>query len=303
MDYLEILKEQFPVRRSSAQKERFRSFILEEAKRLGISARVEAAKGGHHNLLIGDVDRARVVITAHYDTPAAALIPNFMMPRNPFLGYLYGFGYPILLALLSLWAAAGIRDFYSLGNEVWLGMYLIFYFGAYYITTRAFENKHNVNDNTSGIATLLTLLSQAKSQDAAYILFDNEEKGLLGSKAFFAAHKELMQDKPVINLDCVGVGTHVLVIAKELAQQHPVYARLQASISGNDRYCVHFYPTKGSLSNSDYKSFPCGIGVMTCRKAKGIGYYTPYIHTHADTQASPENIAFLSCCLKNLIDG
>ena len=49
-------------------------------------------------------------------------------------------------------------------------------------------NKHTANDNTSGVITLLELmnrLSPEQKERTAFVFFDNEENGMLGS-AFFA---------------------------------------------------------------------------------------------------------------------
>ncbi len=49
--------------------------------------------------------------------------------------------------------------------------------------------------------------------------------------------------------------------------------------------------------NSDQKSFEKGIGICACLYKKGIGFYTPRIHTAKDTVASPENISRLTDAL------
>ena len=42
------------------------------------------------NLIIGDLEQAKIVLTAHYDTCARSLLPNFILPKNPVLSLLYG---------------------------------------------------------------------------------------------------------------------------------------------------------------------------------------------------------------------
>ncbi len=294
MDYLNQVNELHPIRRSDEQKAAFRSYVVAEAEKHGRSAELEILDKKHHNLVIGDVDRARVIVTAHYDTPATSVVPNLMLPRNPVLSYLYHFGYPILLALLSILLAVGLKALFEVPDTVMLATYLVFYFGIFFICNRAFTNKHNKNDNTSGVATVLALMERTKSDKLAFILFDNEEKGLLGSKAYYKHHKEQLADKAVINLDCVGVGSHVLLLAKKGAEQLPEYQLLQVSLKSDGAFQVQYFPAKGSVSNSDYKSFPCGIGVMCCHKKKAVGYYTSRIHTNRDTVADSENIAFLA---------
>lgn len=74
----------------------------------------------------------------------------------------------------------------------------------------------------------------------------------------------------------------------------PHYDLLRTHLAPNDDYAVAFYPTKGSMSNSDYKNFKAGLCIMACKRAPLVGYYTPRIHTAFDTEASSANIAFLS---------
>ena len=65
MNYLEQLEAQYPVRKTRAQKQAFRDFALEEARRLGYDARVEQSAMGS-NVVIGNPDGARVIFSAHY---------------------------------------------------------------------------------------------------------------------------------------------------------------------------------------------------------------------------------------------
>lgn len=300
-DYLNHINDLYPIRRKETQKESFRKYVLEESNNLGYDAKVEKIKE-HNNVVIGNPEKAKVIFTAHYDTPAASLLPNLMMPRNKVLGYLYSFGYPIVLALLSLAVSFGIVKLTKLPYEMNTIIFMFLYLGSFYLMTRTFINKHNKNDNTSGVSTILSLMEKNKDQDIAFILFDNEEKGLLGSKAYNKAHKEMLENKLVINLDCVGYGNNLIFIVKQDALKHKYYELLKSSVLETNEYTVNFYGTKGSMSNSDYKSFKCGIGLMTCGKQKFIGFCTPRIHTKRDIIANVENIEFITDNLTNFIN-
>jgi len=290
-DYLAILSERFPIRRTPAQKDALIAYVTDEAKAAGLPAEVECL-GKHRNLVIGDVATAEVLVTAHYDTPAGSLIPNLMLPRNPGLSLLYQLGIPVLLAFLSLGVAYGITRALSLGQVVFALLYLLLYFGLFFGLMRRGANPNNRNDNTSGVATVLTLLANAPER-VAYILFDNEEQGLLGSKAYRKAHPEATEHTLVINLDCVGNGEHLLLIAKENAEAHRHYRTLCETMTDGNGMTVHVFPANGSRLNTDYKNFPCGVSLTACRQAKAI-FYTPYIHTVKDTVADSANIAFLA---------
>lgn len=304
MNYLDFINSRFPVRRTAKEKEVFRAAILEHLTGQGITARVEkTADGKNENIVIGDMSTARVVCTAHYDTPAASLFPNLMIPRNTLLFYLYQFVPVILMLAVALGGAYFIANAVYHGENttdymrVYLLVYLALYYGLFFLMYRAFKNPNNCNDNTSGVAAVLTVLERLSAEERskfAFILFDNEEKGKKGSKAYVKDHKDMMRERLVVNFDCVGDGEHMIFIAMEDAEKLDGYRKLCESFSDNGKYHTYFYPIKGSQSNSDYKNFPCGVGCMACRRSKRGVFYTPNIHTPRDTVASYENIQFLS---------
>ena len=291
-DYLTFLNEKYPIRRSKEQKEGFIKYVKEEVS--GYNVDVETLEKEHNNILIGDVEKAKVIFTAHYDTPATSLVPNLMLPKNKVLGLIYAFSYPILLAFASLGIAYLIYWMFKLPYAVFAVMYIVLYLGSFYLLTRCFPNKNNYNDNTSGVASILSIIEENKSDNVAFILFDNEEKGLLGSKAYQKNHKELMKDKLVINLDCVGNGNNFIVIYKGKTMENPLFKVLKNSIISNSNYNVEFINSKKALGNSDHKSFDLGIGVVATKKSKRGIYYTPRIHTNKDTEVNSNNIYFIS---------
>lgn len=297
-NYLEEINKQFPVRKTQEEKQAFRSYVLDCAQKKEAYVQTQTTSDGKNdNIVIGDVERAKVVLTAHYDTPAKSVFPNLMLPRNKPLFFLYQFGLIGVLLLVSLAASYAIGMVWAADRLVFLLAFLVLYYGLYFGLFRLGKNPYNYNDNTSGVATLLSILDtldEEQMKKTAFIFFDNEEKGKKGSKAYFADHKEQMQERLLVNFDCVGNGDTMVFIAKPQAEQMPAYALLKESFSGAQAYKTQFYPYKGSESNSDYKSFPCGVGCMACKRSKKGVLYTPYIHTVKDVQASVENIAFLT---------
>ena len=292
-DYLIEINEKFPVRRSSEQKNGLFEYVKTEAEAIGLTARIETFQKKHNNIVIGDYEKADIVYTAHYDTPARSLVPNLMMPRNPFIARLYGLGIPILIAFASLGIAYGIQSGLGLPYPMFAVIYLVLYFGAIFGIMRCGSNMSNKNDNTSGVAAVLSIMAN-NPKNAAYILFDNEENGLLGSKALLRSNKVLWESKPLINFDCVGNGSSFVIVAMEKAEKHPVFAKISDTVKSNGDYNVGLYSKKGSVGNTDSKNFPCGFSVMACKKSKKGVLYTPYIHTKRDTVASSSNIYFLA---------
>ena len=84
-----------------------------------------------------------------------------------------------------------------------------------YLLLAGVPNPHNVNDNTSGVCGVLALMESfaaEKPEEIAFVLFDNEEKGLLGASGLAKAHKQVAKKTLVLNMDCIGVGEAMLML-------------------------------------------------------------------------------------------
>lgn len=299
-DYLNEINDLFPMRRRAEEKSRFYDYIVGELGENRVQK--ETLENKHNNIIIGDVSEAKVIFTAHYDTPAASIIPNIMLPGNKVIGTIIHMLFPIAMALFSLLVAYLVGGALQLDQSEIMLIYLVLYVALFFGSTRLIPNKNNKNDNTSGVATVLSLASEASDSKAAFVLFDNEEKGLLGSKAFSKKHKEILKNKMVINFDCVGNGDQMIFIAKQEAEKLPEYETLKAIVLPNEDFEVHHLPFKKSLGNSDHKSFPCGVGVMASRKGRVIKFFTGRIHTTRDIVADIKNILFLKDKIKQFVE-
>lgn len=298
MTRLDYINQNYPVRKSDSEKHAFRRYVLESLKEKGIEARVETTKNGNHkNVIIGDPTTAKAVFTAHYDTPARSIFPNIMIPKNPLVFYSYQFVPVIFLLVISL-TLSYLFGMVLLNNEgAYMASFLILYYGIFFLGMRIFTNKYNYNDNTSGVATVLSIVDSISEDDlknVAFILFDNEEKGKLGSAAYYKDHKEAMKDKFLLNFDCVGNGNNVIFIAQKGAADSKEYKLLSEVFDTCAGFELDFCTSKEGNSNSDHKNFPMGVACVACKKTKGGLLYTPYIHTHKDVVADNGNIDFLT---------
>lgn len=302
-DYLSEIDARFPVRNSAEQKASFRAYALAEAQTGAVPARAEENEG-HTNLIFGDPAAAQVIFTAHYDTPRRGLLPNLMLVTNPALAWTYRLGTLILLLLAPALAAAwGVwvlldLDWALMSHRLLLlGVYTTVYFGLFYLMFRGPANQRNRNDNTSGTAAVLNLAEAlGEKTGVAYILFDDEEKGKKGSKAFAKAHPEIKENALVVNLDCVGNGDTYILCGSAAAQEDPLYEALQKAMT-NSGLSHRFFPAGKASMNSDQKSFTKGVGVCACRRKPVVGYFTDRIHTARDTVADPETVSRLTAVL------
>jgi hypothetical protein len=296
-DYLNEINEKHPIRRTKEQKEQFFNYLCNEFE--PDTVRKDVLENKHENLVIGDIERAEIILTAHYDTPATALYPNLMMPANPALNMLYHILIPLLLALLSLAVACLIVAISAVPedkvNSVLIPCYLLIYFLSFYLSTRCFTNKNNKNDNTSGVATLVSIAKSVEKKDkVAFVFFDNEEKGLLGSKAMAKKYKNELKNKLVINFDCVGNGREILIMAKKGVLNNENYIKLLKTLKQENGFNLYFLSLEKCSSNSDHKNFENGVGVVACQKGKIAKFITGKIHTNKDTIADKENIEYLT---------
>ena len=81
--------EKYEIRKSKKQKDSFITAVTDYANRAGYSLRVEKGSFGSRNLVIGDPEKAKYLVTAHYDTCAWMPVPNFITPCNFFVYFLY----------------------------------------------------------------------------------------------------------------------------------------------------------------------------------------------------------------------
>lgn len=246
------------------------------------------------NIVIGDIETAKVVFSAHYDTCAVLPFPNFLTPKNFLLYLLYN-----LLILAPIFAIAWGANFLvrRLTNQFWLAYWIsiAILFGILFLLFAGKPNRHTANDNTSGVITLLETLQamQPKQQAAAaFVLFDNEELGMFGSSLFQKRHKKQMQNKLLVNLDCVSDGDYILVIRSKSARRN-YDEQIQAAFPPAPEKYIQFEKASNTFYPSDQINFPNHVGIAAFQKKRVLGLYMDKIHTKHDTVFDERNIAYL----------
>ncbi len=287
----EILRD-WQVRKTKEQKTRFIAFLQSRLPGLRVE---EGGRPRCRNLILGDPESADVVFTAHYDTCARLPFPNFITPKNLVVYLLYQ-----LLILLPFFALAALLSILlvRLGLDGPLSFmigYIAMFAAVMYVFLLGPANPHTVNDNSSGVVTLCELiaaLSEDERARCAFVFFDHEETGLIGSATFASKHKKAMRDRLVVNFDCVSDGDHILIVQSRRAKKRAGEALARSfEPSGDKQVCLEgpfgaFYP-------SDQMQFPCGVGVAAMNKAPLLGLYMSRIHTARDTVCDERNFSYL----------
>lgn len=301
----------YQVRKTKAQKRAFAQYVNQKANEMGYVGRIEKGSCGAENLVYGDVDRVEVIFTAHYDTAPRLPFPNFITPKNIGIYLLY----QLLLTAVLCVILFGVE--FLIGFLIGcVGLYLdmdqaVTVFAAGLVSLAVYAsfvaillcgpaNKHTANDNTSGVVTLLEIMAampQELRAKAAFVFFDLEEMGLIGSASFAFRHKAALKNKLVVNYDCVSDGETVLLCVKKRA--HGFLPYLERAFTSGSLVMVDI-ATKGFIYPSDQTKMPCGVGVAALKKTKKGLLYMDRIHTARDVIFRGENIRYLTWASVNL---
>ena len=292
MDVLSL----FPIRKNKKQKQAFRDAVQSYGESLGYAVSVEKGSFGAHNVVMGDPKNAKYLVTAHYDTPAALPFPNLITPCNPVTFILY----QLLVVLLFMVAAIVPGVFFGvllMSPELGSGISLVIYWAMLVMMLFGPGNKHNANDNTSGVVTVLETMKHMPENlrsQVCFVLFDLEEAGLIGSGSYAKAHKEEIKNQTVLNCDCVGDGDELMMFPMAKVKKD------KAKMDALRAICGEFGPKRIAVRErgfayypSDQKHFPYGVGIAAFRRSKWAGLYCSKIHTKKDTVLDEKNVSFL----------
>lgn len=301
----EVLR-RFEIRKTNTQKAAFRAWLCETLADAGYAPKVETKKGifTSNNVVLGDPETAKILLTAHYDTCPVLPLPNFITPRNLFF-YLV---YQLFLCLPVFAAVIGMEVLIILVLDappllaVAAAYAILIFFIWWMLDGKA--NRHTANDNTSGVMTVLELaltLPEEQRKNVCIVFFDNEERGLLGSSAFAKEHPKAKKNALVLNFDCVSDGDYIqLYPSRAVKKDGDTLRALDAAFVGSGKKTCEtvkgfgFYP-------SDQAGFRRGVGICALKKSPVLGYYMDRIHTVRDTVMEEENIGVLRESVLHLI--
>lgn len=287
--YQELTSYQERMHRKS--KALFRRFLKNKAEQFNFEYEIVPEKGLAKNVIIGNIRTAKYIIGAHYDTPPK--MPSFVA-NNIVAANIASIIFPIVIIIMFIFfpiIAAILFGFYIFSLVYLLGFFSI-------------ANKKNYNDNTSGVLVLLYLMSKIKKDEVAYVFFDNEEKGLIGSfslAAFMRKQNIKLSTKEYYILDCVGRGKSFRFSSFRNNKLSSDLIDIANEINKED-YC--FEVTKGNIFEiSDHLVF-CNynhVGIMSYEFTKNK-YKIRNIHSRKDRYLDLGNIRIISDIIKNYLD-
>ena len=292
----------FPVRKSKQQKQLFRDEVTAYLKSFGYSVAVESGSFGSCNVVVGDSENANYLITAHYDTCARLLFPNFITPCNGIIYIFQQLGMWLGILLISIFV--GVSSGLLLGGDVGPLIGGLTVFALLGLMLFGPANPSNVNDNDSGVFTLLEIarsLPENQRKKVCFVLFDLEESGLIGSSCYRKNHKAATDRQLVLNLDCVGDGDHILMIpTKKLKKDRKQLTSLYKACGYFGKKSVLVKEKGFCVYPSDQRCFPYGVGICALQEGK-MGLFLSRIHTPKDTVLDYTNVNILRAAIISFI--
>lgn len=290
MLFKDELLNKFMIRKNKKQKDSFINWVKENINEYDVS--IEKHSFNTRNIVIGDVEKAKVIFTAHYDTCANMIIPNFITPLNIFVYLLYQVVLLFLLIAIPSLACDILEYLFPNSGDLGFVLFEFVLFFELYMLMFGPANKTTVNDNTSGVLTILEMIKKVPTEyrdKVAFVLFDYEEIGLIGSSCFAGKHKDIAKNTLLINLDCVSDGDKALFVYNKNVKGH--LELLKSSYTETDNIKVKIVSSSKAIYPSDQANFKCGVGVCTLIRGKFFDYIDK-IHTKKDTVLREENIHY-----------
>lgn len=292
----------YQIRKTRKQKTEFIEMLTSALEAEGHSVRVE--KSGlfrSRNIVVGDLENSKMVLSAHYDTAPVLPFPNFLAPKNLFVYLLYVLALIAVLSLAEFLIGSVVYLITDSPFAVTVFLYgvLAFVFGW---TIFGKANKRTANDNTSGVITLVEALANENLKDQiCCVFFDHEEVGLFGSMAFAGKHKKMMKQKLLMNFDCVGDGNHLMLVVNRRARGH--WRQLEEAFLPEGDKQVIVTNSSTTMYPSDQANFKKTVGVAVFKKHKLFGYYMNKIHTKQDVNCDMRNIELIVRGLRRFLNG
>lgn len=300
MDILKL----FPARKSKKQKAAFREAVIPYLSSCGYDVTVEKGKMGAENIIIGNPETAKFLVTAHYDTPAVLPFPNLITPCNflPFLGY-----QAVITVIIFLMAMVPgiLLVLMGAGAEFVSRSWLISLYAILFLMLFGPANKSNANDNTSGVVAVMEIaksMPENARKDVCFVLFDLEEAGLVGSASYRKMHKQHSDRQLVLNMDCVGDGNEIMLFpTKKLKADTGKMEGLRGITGTWGEKSIAIREKGFAYYPSDQKHFPYGVGIAAFRRSKWAGLYCSRIHTKKDTILEETNVNILRAAIVSMI--
>jgi len=277
--FADRMAREFPVRRKPTEKEKFRLWLVGTLREQGYQPKLQHREtalrlgGDVTNVVVGDPDKAKLILVAHYDTGVRTLLPPFYMPTRPLTAFLYLALTPVL-ALLGSFVLSFALTFPFNAPYLTLPLFLILMVTALLYLRFGPSETRNLNDNTSGVAALLetsAALTPGCRDKVAFAFLDGGFGGLSGAKGFRARYPSA-KEKTVININCVAEGGELLILPNKYSRWDGEVLDAILDSFENGEQTTTFLKTDGLIYYpSDNRAFRHSFAICACEKLRGFG--------------------------------
>ncbi|MBQ9290410.1 MAG: M28 family peptidase [Clostridia bacterium] len=288
--YNRVLSEQYPVRKTEEEKTAFLKFLTGTLEEHGYQPETEVSGlRKSRNIVVGNPEKAAIVLCAHYDTPAAKWPGNLLIPVNIPAYFVWQLLSMLLLLVPALVLYLIAWQFIG-RTAVWL--FFLSYVGLLLWQTIGSGNRNNRNQS-SGLAVLLEVMAalpESARRHTAFVFFDRGEEFTLGAKAYGKEHLQVQYTRLILQLDALGLGKELVLIPKKPARKCTGYQRLVRILEGTEGMHLEVAGAGMQICPGDYKCFQCGMILLSCVRRPLIGLCIPNLHTRRDTEVDEKQL-------------
>lgn len=203
-------------RYTKRQKAYFLEEIMGTCSACGFTPSLQSRKswtGDINNVIAGDLEKAKLLIAAAYDTPAGAFLPGykyfpFHTDKNVKEERKNIAVQAVVTALPTIGAACLLRQYFQTDLLIFLFLAILFALVAVWII-RVKKNPVNFNRNSASLAVMAKVAEELKGRDdIAFVFLDQSVTSFEGLKLF--GEKIAGQSKRILLLDCIACGDTIV---------------------------------------------------------------------------------------------
>lgn len=295
-----LLFAEYQVRKNKKQKTSFIQQACSAAASARYTSNVVRTRSGARNIIVGDLEKAAVVYTAHYDTPSRSLLPSFVFPATPALTILYqmAVAFAVLIpAFIVYFAMSAIFGAFGISPAVVVLLSLIFAAAAFVTAMILFVSgppcKNNANANTSGVAALFEIMAEIPEElhdYAAFVFFDEQENGCVGSREFARKNRRKLGKKLVVNFDCIGIGDEIVIATRSGVKKELEF--IKEAFDEERGFAVSMLKG-GNRIPSDHNNFKHGVGISAFKRSKTGMLYADGMCSDNDELCEEKNLNYI----------
>jgi len=230
------------------------------------------------------------IFIAHYDTGTIAPFSFSWLMK------IFGVNNQLLIIILVVFLT-NLREFHIFFNIVYWIIFIS-------LLAMLIPNRKNFDDNTSGVIALLVLAKKCKESEinnVKFIFIDNEELGLIGSRAhrkYLEKEKLISPNSKIISLDCVGVGKLPLIIRNSKSKYETLFYK---KLKDEFKLCKSIRMIMPLSDNFSFRKYGA-LNISFVNKAIiPFGYSLSNIHSSKDNFMDLHKIEGLAGILINIV--